>query len=270
MDGVSAAASVIAIVSAALQSAKATYRLIDGLVEAPKVVARSKAALLETQKTLSALQQMLIRASDSPSPVGAVLQMLKLDETLKATQIFCDQFHDTIAGFTSHSTTGRFSKRDRITVTIRGSKINKFNRELGGCQGTISAVMEAINLIITAQTADDVQQIMGRFRAQDQTLITLDNNLDQRAAISSELDGDQVSTALHGACQEALPNTEANRTPQTFGEMSTTKDSKAMQGIVGKANHGIEQSFKNMMTSNKSRGFQGQLDAASFAVMFGK
>lgn len=71
-------------------------------------------------------------------------------------------------------------------------------------------------------------------------------------------------------CQQALSATKAKRTGQTFGDMSTEDQSQAIQGIVGEAQDGIEQSFGRMTTSNKSRAFQGQMDAASFAAMFGR
>lgn len=62
----------------------------------------------------------------------------------------------------------------------------------------------------------------------------------------------------------------AKRTGQKFGDMSTHDQSLAMQGIVGEAHVGLEQSFGKMATSKNSRAFQGQIDASSFAAMFGK
>jgi hypothetical protein len=51
--------------------------------------------------------------------------------------------------------------------------------------------------------------------------------------------------------------------------MSTDDQSYAMQGIVGEIHGGVEQLFGKMTTSKKSRAFQGQMDSASFATMFG-
>ena len=72
--------------------------------------------------------------------------MIELDETLKSAKRLCDEFAATITSFTNHSTEGKFSKRDRLTINFRESKINKFNRELGDCQRTISMVLVSINL----------------------------------------------------------------------------------------------------------------------------
>lgn len=80
----------------------------------------------------------------------------------------------------------------------------------------------------------------------------------------------QLTPGLRKVCQEALAATRAKRTAQTFGDMSTDDKSLAVQGVVGEAQDGVEQSFGKMTTSKNSRAFQGQIDAASFAVMFGK
>lgn len=148
MDPLSVTAGVIAIATFALQSSKAAYDFISGLAEAPQTIARSKAALHETQKTLGALQQMLTTASEPPNAIEAVLRTIGLDETLKTMKNLCDRFIDTIANFTSHSTAGRFSKRDRFAVIMNESKIVKFNEELGNCQRTVSMVIVSINLYV--------------------------------------------------------------------------------------------------------------------------
>jgi septal ring factor EnvC (AmiA/AmiB activator) len=146
MDPLSVTASVIAIATFALQSSKAAYDFVNGLAEAPQAIARSRASLHETQKTLSTLQRMLTTASEPPNAIEAVLRTIELDETLKTTKCLCDQFIDTLASITSHSTAGQFSKRDRFAVIIHESKIAKFNEELGDCQRTVSMVLVSINL----------------------------------------------------------------------------------------------------------------------------
>ncbi|KAI1199030.1 hypothetical protein F5X97DRAFT_322868 [Nemania serpens] len=277
MDPLSVTAGVIAIATFALQSSKAAYDFISGLAEAPQTIARSKAALHETQKTLGALQQMLTTASEPPNAIEAVLRTIGLDETLKTMKNLCDRFIDTIANFTSHSTAGRFSKRDRFAVIMNESKIVKFNEELGNCQRTVSMRL-TLERIITTRTADEVGRVTDRFRAQEQALVDLDANLRQRPSNSAS-EGDktffedertQLATTPRKLCQQALSATKAKRTGQTFGDMSTEDQSQAMQGIVGEARDGIEQSFGSMTTSNKSRAFQGQMDAASFTAMFGR
>ncbi|KAI1119516.1 hypothetical protein F5Y14DRAFT_6313 [Nemania sp. NC0429] len=280
MDPLSVTASVIAITTFALQSSKAAYDFVSGLAEAPQAIAKSKASLHETQKTLGALQQMLTAASEGPNAIEAVLQSIELDETLKMTKRLCDRFIESIASYTSHSTAEQFSKRDRLAIVFRESKIVKFNEELSDCQRTVSMVVVSINLIITTRTADEVGRVADRFRAQEQALADLNANLHPRLASSaSASEGDttshedesvQLTSTLQKVCQQALSATQAKRTGQKFGNMSADNQSYAMQGIVGEARDGTEQSFGSLKASNKSRGFQGQMDAASFAVMFGR
>jgi hypothetical protein len=117
-----------------------------------------------------------------------------------------------------------------------------------------------------------------RFQVQEQALVSLDTQLYNRqksplAEEGSAYDRDaslQLTPTLRKLCQEALSTTKAKRTGQKFGDMSTDDQSMAMQGIVGDAHDGVQQSFGKMTTSKNSKAFQGQMDASSFATMFGK
>ncbi|RYP46383.1 hypothetical protein DL768_007400 [Monosporascus sp. mg162] len=275
MDPLSVTASVIAVSTLALQSCKAAYNLVDGLAEAPQAIARSKASLAETQKTLGALQQTLKAGPAPDSELDAVLRIIDLNETLMSAKRLCDEYTAAITRFTSHSTEGQFSKRDRVIVNFQESKMNKFSKELGDCQRTMSMVLASINL---TRTADDVRRIGDQFQAQEQALADLDAHLRNREASSASEEGSasdqnasfQLTAELRKVCQEALAATRAQRTGQKFGDMSTDDQSRAMQGIVGEAQDGVEQSFGRMTTSKNSRAFQGQINATSFAIMFGK
>jgi len=44
--------------------------------------------------------------------------------------------------------------------------------------------------------------------------------------------------------------------------------STAMQGIVGTAQQGVEQTFGRFQAHNESRVFQGQMDSNAFSAMF--
>ncbi|KAH8598489.1 hypothetical protein B0O99DRAFT_669770 [Bisporella sp. PMI_857] len=257
MDPLSVTASVIAVATLAWQSCKAACDLIDGLAEAPQTIAKSKNSLVETQKTLGALQQMLTAASEPVGVFNSVLGMIELDETLESAKRLCDEFTALITGFTNHSTK---------------------EKELGDCQRTISMVLVSINLIVTTRTTDDIQRLGDRFQAQEQALAELDTQLRNHQTSLALEEGSasdrdasmQLTAGLRKVCQETLSATRAKRTGQSFGDMSTDDQSFAMQGIVGEAHDGVEQSFGKMTTSKNSRAFQGQIDAASFTAMFGK
>lgn len=146
MDPLSVTASAIGIATFAWQSCKAAYDLIDGLTEAPRAIAFSKKLFSETQSTLEGLKDTLTSGPEASGILDSVLQKIKLDIALKSTQGVCDEFGETIKGFTKHSTDLRFSNRDRLAVSFHESKISRFNQQLGECQSTISLALVSINL----------------------------------------------------------------------------------------------------------------------------
>ena len=88
----------------------------------------------------------MISGSEPSCVLDSLLQKMKLDIALKSTQGVCDEFAETIKGFTKHSTGLRFSNRDRLAVSFHESKISRFNQQLGECQSTISLTLVSINL----------------------------------------------------------------------------------------------------------------------------
>ena len=145
MDPVSVTASVIAIATAALQSAKALYNMIDGLVDAPQSVSQSKSLLSQTQTTLGTLMSTL-EANSTSQRVNSVLKEIELSKALESTDSFCQAFAVGMKTFTSHSTDSHFSKRDRLAIYFNESKISRLNRDLAGCQRTITMVLSSITL----------------------------------------------------------------------------------------------------------------------------
>jgi hypothetical protein len=145
MDPLSVIASVIAVATAALQSAKALYDLVDGLVDAPHSVSQSKSLLSQTQTTLSTLTRTL-ETNSAFGAVGSVLQEIELTKALESTQSLCQEFTITLTRFTSHSTDLRLSTRDRFIVQFNESKIKRLNADLADCQRTITMVFSSITL----------------------------------------------------------------------------------------------------------------------------
>jgi hypothetical protein len=146
MDPLSLTASVIAVTTLAWQSTKAAYDIVDGLVEAPNIIADSKRLLSQTQNTLDTLSETLDTGTRTPSVLESVLQKIKLNSTLESVQRLCGEFSETLIGYTKHSTDSGFGKRDRLIVSLHESKIARFNKQLGGCQGTMSLIVGSINL----------------------------------------------------------------------------------------------------------------------------
>jgi hypothetical protein len=127
MDSLSVTASVITVITLAWDSSKAAYELIDGLMDALKVIAHSKNLLSETQNTLDSLKDALTSGSEPADVLSFILQKIRLGVTLESTRGVCNKFSETIKEFTSHSTDLRFSKRDKLMITFHESKINRLN-----------------------------------------------------------------------------------------------------------------------------------------------
>ncbi|KAI0506294.1 hypothetical protein F5B22DRAFT_454949 [Xylaria bambusicola] len=280
MDPLSITASVIAVAGLATQSAKAIYKVIDGLVEAPQAINHSKTLITGTQHALDTLTGALQTNQDMQARFGPVLQSTNLYETLASTQDLCERFNTTITMHTSHSTESRFSTRDRFQLSLKESHIVRFNAELAACQRTVSLVVESITLIVSHRTSNDVQQLSVRFQAQEQALSTLAAELSKKPMtlegdnpVQSTMGGNeqaslQLFAILLKTCEAAFRATQAKRTGQTFGDMQVDQ-SVAMQGIVGEAQRRVDQSFGKLSVQNNSKAFQGQMDANSFSCMFG-
>ncbi|KAK4097986.1 hypothetical protein N658DRAFT_499850 [Parathielavia hyrcaniae] len=278
MDPLSVTASVITVATIALQSVKALYDVIDGLVDAPHSVSQSKSLLSQTQTTLGTLRRTLETNSASDA-VDSVLEEIELSKALESTQSLCQDFATTLTRFTSHSTDLRFSTRDRVIVQFNESKIKRLNRDLADCQRTITMVFSSVTLIVSNQTSGNIDQLRSQFDTQERALADLGVQLSTRAAGSQANDdgtaGDgnssaQLTASLQEVCQKTLSATRSRRTGQKFGAMQTDNDSIAMQGIVGLAQPGVDQTFGSLTTTNNSRAFQGQMEANSFDKLFGK
>ncbi|KAK0710402.1 hypothetical protein B0T21DRAFT_387341 [Apiosordaria backusii] len=274
MDPLSVTASVVALATAALQSAKALYDLVDGLVDAPHSVSHSKSLLSQTQTTLGTLARTL-KTNCAPDTVDSVLKEIELNKVLESTKSICQGFTAAMTRVTSHSTDSHFSKRDRLVVYFKDTKMSKLNRDLADCQRTITMVLSSITL----RTSGNIDQLRTQFATQEQALANLSAQLSIREpepqadddGITAEGDSSaRLTDSLRDVCQKTLSATRAWRTGQKFGDMKTDDHSIAMQGIVGVAQPGVDQSFGSLTTTKSSRAFQGQMDSSSFSNLFSK
>ncbi|KAK4194503.1 hypothetical protein QBC40DRAFT_290667 [Triangularia verruculosa] len=278
MDPLSVTASAVALATAALQSAKALYDLVDGLADAPHSVSHSKSLLSQTQTTLGTLARTL-ETNCAPDTVDSVLKEIELNKVLESTKSTCQGFTAAMTRVTSHSTDSHFSKRDRLVVYFKDTKMSKLNRDLADCQRTITMVLSSITLIVSSRTSGNIDQLRTQFATQEQALANLSAQLSIREpepqvdddGIAAEGDSSaRLTDSLRDVCQKTLSATRACRTGQKFGDMKTDDHSIAMQGIVGVAQPGVDQSFSSLTTTKSSRAFQGQMDSSSFSNLFSK
>ena len=79
MDGVSAAASVIAVVGFALTSTKVIRDTISGIKDAPKIVQQTISALEELKKILQRVEMLNERFDDVNADLQTLLQQCATD-----------------------------------------------------------------------------------------------------------------------------------------------------------------------------------------------
>ncbi|KAK4173757.1 hypothetical protein QBC36DRAFT_335096 [Triangularia setosa] len=278
MDPLSVTASVLALATAALQSTKALYDLVDGLVDAPRSVSHCKSLLSQTQTTLGTLARTL-KTNCAPDTVNSVLKEIELNRVLESTMSICQGFTAAMTKVTSHSTDSRFSKRDRLVIYFKDTKISKLNTDLADCQRTITMVLSSITRIVSSRTSGNIDQLRAQFTTLERALVDLSVQLstgepgpqaDNHGIIAEGDSSARLTDILGDVCQKTLSTTRAWRTGQKFGDMKTDDHSIAMQGIVGVAQPGVDQSFGSLTTTKSSRAFQGQMDSSSFSSLFSK
>ncbi|KAK4174680.1 hypothetical protein QBC36DRAFT_347746 [Triangularia setosa] len=252
MDPLSVTAGVVALATAALQSAKALCDLIDGLVDAPHSVLYSKSLLSQTQTTL-----------------GTLARTLKNELVYYNLQPICQGFTPTMIRVTSHSTDSRFSKHDGLVVYFKDTKMSKLNRDLVHCQRTITMVLSSITLtgFVSSHTSGNIDQLRTQFATQEKALVDLSAQLSIREP-EPQADDDgitaeggssaQLTDSLRDVCQKTfilchiLSAVHAQQTGQKFSDMKTGDHSIAMQRIVGMAQPGVDPSFSSLATTTSS------------------
>lgn len=123
--------------------------MIEGLQEAPQVIAHTKFLLAGTKDSLSTLIGILRPGNSNASAhLGSVLSDVRLQRALDSTKDLCDSFTKAISDYTTHSIGLGLSKRDRHKVNLHEGQIARFNRQLSGCQETITVAVTAVTLYV--------------------------------------------------------------------------------------------------------------------------
>ncbi|KAF4978866.1 hypothetical protein FZEAL_4826 [Fusarium zealandicum] len=239
--------------------------------------------LSETQDMLELLTTQLTTPSESPRFIDSLIEQVKLDKSLELTQSLCNEFQDDLKGYTRHSTDSRTSSRDRIVISFQDSKIKAFNSELGSFNVAITTALTSINVIKSGRIHDDIAQLSQSLASQERDLIATGEQLGETqrtliSLVSEEADGQGSGDAatdksfpltpeLEDICKRTYDAVNAKRTGQKLGIMELDS-SRGVQGLVGVAQQGLEQSFGDLRATNESRGFQGQMDINAFDKLF--
>lgn len=135
-----------------------------------------------------------------------------------------------------------------------------------------------LDSIISSHSSADIEQLRTQFGAQERALAGLGAHLSAGRLGSGVGDHDtdaagdlsaQLAAILQKVCWQTLSAARAQRTEQRFGDIKVDNHSIAMQGIVGMAQPGVDQSFGSLTAGTSSRAFQGQMEPDSFGKLFG-
>ncbi|KAH6893293.1 hypothetical protein B0T10DRAFT_269889 [Thelonectria olida] len=254
-----ASSGVLKAATLAKESAQAVVDIIDDFTVAPPELDTSREHLEKTRSALTTLTARLTDTSESAERLPPLLQQLDLYDPLYSIKRICQDFRHSIL---TNGVDSRVSENE----ADRDLSIQKFNTELSSVHHTFTAVLVSINLIITSQSTSDQLDI--QFSVQEADLVaTMEHLVQGRRALKTTRQDSRIIVELQDLCRRTTEATKASHTKQTFGKMTLDK-SWGMQGIVGPAQKGVEQTFGDMKGTENSRAFQGQIDTASFSLLF--
>lgn len=87
-----------------------------------------------------------LEANSEPGVVDSILNEIQLGKALESITAFCQAFTAAIARLTSHSTESGFRKRDRFLVYFNEAQMARLNRDLSGCQRTLTMALSSITM----------------------------------------------------------------------------------------------------------------------------
>lgn len=144
-DPVSAIASVLTVAETAAAGARCLWAFLNDLRTAPKQLQALKEDVLSAQHVLDGFRPLFEGETEYPSPMTLILHRFGLVDAINVNKRIILDFTATIEKYTTHSKTGDLSKRDRLKVTFRKSKLEAFKARLNASKNTISyAVTGAI------------------------------------------------------------------------------------------------------------------------------
>ncbi|CZR54132.1 uncharacterized protein PAC_04015 [Phialocephala subalpina] len=260
---------------------------ITGLVYSSS---KALADLSALQTDLTSLEATLKEANSTT--LAPVLQRVGITDALNACSKICSGFMGTIGKYSKHSTTDGFSKRDRLTVAFRNTKIEAFTTRLNVAKARLN--LQKMRRATTATNYKGTEGLKDMLEKQEEALksqsakpTTIENDMKDLVISPSAEDPDNdiipitseesdltlsILPVLKQTCKEALAVTTQVRTKQVFGgKMITDKDARAVEGVVGKPQGNVDQTFKgDVITKDGSEAVRGQMYAESFKVMWAR
>src|ERR1700753_2581257 len=136
MDPLSVTASLLAVITAAVQTTKSLYETVQRYKGRNKTLQRLQDELVHLTTILDSLREV-VHAEES------VFKLLK-DPIERCNQI-CHEFEETMKDFTGKSKTGI---RDWTKLEFMKSGINEFIETIAGYKSTISVGLGTITMLV--------------------------------------------------------------------------------------------------------------------------
>ncbi|KAJ0415416.1 hypothetical protein BJY00DRAFT_293548 [Aspergillus carlsbadensis] len=294
VDGLSVAASVVGLATAALQSLQFLYTTIGNLKDVPQTIANIKGDLQSLQAVLEKLQQTL------KEDASLVLNDVVI-QTVQDCDSACKSFQAVIARWMRHSTEEKTFWADRWRVGLFGlQKIAAFQGRLGDCKMTITVALSTATYMKTTRQDNIVKEIKDLLLKQNESALrgeisrvedrmtALEKDQQQLAVIDgterseeSQLSLQEVlddlsqqqaaNDARWQAFDEELSKTVFERTGQRIRGVRATNASGAAVGFVNTAGEtfNIDQDISDITADNGSIAAAGVIRGFDF-TQFGR
>ncbi|KAF2034115.1 hypothetical protein EK21DRAFT_85565 [Setomelanomma holmii] len=228
---------------------------------------------------------------ERPAALAPIFDRVGIKEAVGACNDITEEFTRTIEKYTTHSKTESFSKRDRLTVTFRKSKLESFRTRLNAARDTVQFAVTSATLTTSSSiysSAEDLKTALVKqeeaLNLQSQHLLDIERDI-KDLEIDEDAEADETNNiisittrdrdltlavlpVLQKACAEALAVTEAqaSNTHQRFGSVTADDFSKVGAGVAG-SNFGtgnVQQEFKDTKATKSSQAFVGRMNNQAF------
>jgi hypothetical protein len=146
-DGLSIAASVIAVAGLAYSSSKMLYQFIADIHDAPKTFLDLNTDIEALYKTIYSLKQELNDQDKATALSDAQKSNLReIEPSLEGCRDACNEFKGKLDKLMSHSKGDYTSIRDRVKLQFKDKEIAAFRMRLGSYKSTLAIALEFSSL----------------------------------------------------------------------------------------------------------------------------
>ncbi|KAH7012575.1 uncharacterized protein B0I36DRAFT_256336 [Microdochium trichocladiopsis] len=264
MDGVSAAASVVGVLTAALQSAQALSKMIDDIKGVPSEIAAIHRDLEAVTSVLHRLEPYLRDGDGSSQDGPAMSSMPDIALAVNNCRTSCDQFQALLKRWLRHSTEDKMFWVDRWRIGLFGqSRTKAFQARLFGYKGTLALALQTDTVMRTirqgfvmedrkktmlqtleqevgneiARVTEEGRDIDARCREVSLYQEAQPKTDEELEKLRQDAQGEfqllrEANQQLQKVCEEALRKVVSARTGQNIKGVRATNESAVLTGYI--------------------------------------